>query len=213
MLDCSQSLSYRHKQRNVVSCADICISRLQPLLNLPIEGAVCFTQDSLLSERMSGMRSLPTSCNHKSAYSGVESHLDPLLAMLWQQYKMILPVERQHTAIISAYYTSHLKDLPNLTLIDKDSSSSHYIILHPQAKQLQQYLQTCNIHSLLPWQLPVPCQPAFADCLSQVLHLSNLLRITSSALALPLYPELSEQQLLCVVDGVKEFCNNWKGDT
>ena len=83
-----------------------------------------------------------------------------------------------------------------------------YAVRSPQRDRLQQALQAQGIQTGIHYPIPVHLQPAYADLAHQVGDFPIAERVASEILSLPMYPELSKEQVGLVSAAVCETSND-----
>ncbi|SEI21383.1 dTDP-4-amino-4,6-dideoxygalactose transaminase [Rhizobium tibeticum] len=82
-----------------------------------------------------------------------------------------------------------------------------YVVRHPDASCLRQFLFDLKIETQTGFQAPLPHQPAFAHFVEKGASLPVALQMSQQAVCLPLYPELTDAEVNHVINGVLEFGN------
>jgi len=80
-----------------------------------------------------------------------------------------------------------------------------YVVRTPERDQLQTYLKNAGVHTGIHY--PVPChrQPALSGLARTIGDLPVTERIVGEILSLPMFPELTEQEINRVIDGIDSF--------
>ena len=80
-----------------------------------------------------------------------------------------------------------------------------FVVRHPQRDALKEYLKERGIHSLIHYPMPIHLQPAYAELGYSAGSLPNTELASREVLSLPLYPELTEEQIRWVCQNVIDF--------
>lgn len=79
------------------------------------------------------------------------------------------------------------------------------VIRHPRRDMLREFLDRQGIQTLIHYPLPVHLQPGYADLGLGRGSLPQSERAADEVLSLPMYPDLTEDQLQRVADAVCSF--------
>ena len=107
-------------------------------------------------------------------------------------------------------YKMALAGLPGLILPEIKSwcESNWYVfvIQHPHRDELQKFISERGIESALHYPLPVHLQKAYAHLGYKVGDLPVSETVAKRCLTLPLFPEMTDEQIDQVTSAVREFC-------
>ena len=107
------------------------------------------------------------------------------------------------------YYDALLCEVPEVTVVKqtKDTASVYhlYVILVDNRDDLQKYLGDKGIATGLHYPLPLHLQKAYAHLGYKKGDFPVTERIADRLLSLPMFPELTREQIEYVVDCIKEF--------
>ena len=81
-----------------------------------------------------------------------------------------------------------------------------FVIQHPQRDALQKHLAARGVETALHYPLPVHLQKAYAHLGYKVGDLPVSETIARRCLTLPMFPEMTDEQIDQVTDAVREFC-------
>ena len=108
-----------------------------------------------------------------------------------------------------ALYTERLQDVPGITLpVEAEFAQSVYhlyVILADNRDGLQKYLSEKGIATGLHYPLPLHLQKAYAHMGHKKGDFPVAERAAERLLSLPMYPELTEDQIEYVCSSIKEF--------
>ena len=118
---------------------------------------------------------------------------------------------RQNLDLVAQYYDELLSKIPGITLTaetDYASSVYHlYVIQVDDRDGLQEFLNAKGIATGLHYPLPLHLQKAYAHLGYKKGDFPVTENIADRLLSLPMYPELSKQQIEYVVQSIEEFLN------
>jgi dTDP-4-amino-4,6-dideoxygalactose transaminase len=80
-----------------------------------------------------------------------------------------------------------------------------YVVRHPQRDALKKYLDDNQVGCALHYPLPLHLQKCYADLGYKAGDFPNAEKAGRECLSLPIYPELTDAQILRVVEVVKAF--------
>jgi dTDP-4-amino-4,6-dideoxygalactose transaminase len=139
---------------------------------------------------------------------GLNSRLDAIQAAILNvklKYLNEFILKRQQAA---SFYDAHLEKIPKIQIPARADFSAHtfhqYTVkINPEYRdKLQQFLMQKGISTAVYYPLPCYKQKAY---LQKNLYLPNAEILSASVLSLPVYPEISEEQLLYICISIKEF--------
>lgn len=107
------------------------------------------------------------------------------------------------------YYFDHLKNIGDLVLPATHPKAFHsynqFVIRTQQRDALRTHLQESGIGTDIYYPSPLPLQPAFAYLNYQEGNFPESDRAAKEVLALPIFPELKEEELAAIVAAIKKF--------
>lgn len=139
---------------------------------------------------------------------GSNSRLDPLQAAVLSVKLRHLDEQLRLRQAVARAYTDGLAGVPQLTLptefTDRVSSQHLFVVEHPRRDQLQAWLTSCGVQTLIHYPVPPHRQKAYAGSYGHV-QAKHADRLSSTILSLPMGPALSPQQVAHVIASVKGF--------
>jgi dTDP-4-amino-4,6-dideoxygalactose transaminase len=111
----------------------------------------------------------------------------------------------------AALYNKHLQGIPNVTPPKEMSYAKHvyhlYVIRVTKRDELQNHLEGKGISTGLHYPIPLHVQKAFAHLGYKEGDFPVTERLAKEILSLPMYPELTEEQIKYVCGAIREFCS------
>jgi dTDP-4-amino-4,6-dideoxygalactose transaminase len=111
----------------------------------------------------------------------------------------------------AAYYHELLSEIPSVTLLTEaefaESVYHLYVILVDDRDGLQKFLNSKDIATGLHYPLPLHLQKAYLDLGYKKGDFPIAENIAGRLLSLPMFPELTRNQIQYVADSIKEFMN------
>jgi dTDP-4-amino-4,6-dideoxygalactose transaminase len=176
------------------------------------DGGLITTRDPLVAERLRLLRVHGSRSEYHHHLIGMNSRLDALQAAILQvkfQYLAQWTAKRQANA---AYYQQlfHERGLDNrLTLPIVQSGNSHvynqYTIRTPERDELSAYLTRHGIGNRIYYPVPLHLQECYQALGYKKGDFPVSEQLSREVLSLPIYPELTTDQLHYVVDTIQAF--------
>jgi len=213
--DCAQALSAKYKGKEVGSIGDVGCFSFYPSKNLGAfgDGGMIVTNDSQIAEMSMILRQHGVKSTHESVMLGFNSRLDAIQAAIlrvkfkhldnWTNlrrqiaslYSQLLteveeiepPYVEKNNTISASYYTIRLRN----QLIDRDS--------------LRQYLALKNVATAVHYPISLHLHQVFKTFGYKQGDFLESELAQEQVLSLPLYPEMRNDQVIEVVDIIKEF--------
>lgn len=176
------------------------------------EGGAVVTQDKRIADKIRMIRDHGQNEKYFHEIEGYNGRLDAIQAGILRIKLKRLDDWNQARKQNAAYYSENLSGIHGLTIpADADFSTSVYhlyVILVNDRDGLQQFLKEKGIATGLHYPLPLHLQKAY----NHLGYKKGDFPVTESAakrlLSLPMYPELTHQQIEYIVESTKEFMNN-----
>ncbi len=201
--DAAQALGARHKDQPVGAWGAAAALSFYPTKNLGGAGEGGATLRLL---RCHGASEL-----YKHVVVGVNSHLHALQAAVLQVKLRKLTVWNDARRARAAYYSEQLASLDGIVVPTESPDNFHvfhqYVIRIRERDLAKQRLAAQGIASGIFYPLPLHRQPCFAPYCRPDVSCPEAERASREVLALPLYPELTQQQQDGVVTALKEHLN------
>lgn len=209
--DCAQSHGSTWRGRKTGTFGDIAAFSFYPSKNLGAagDGGACVTDDPALAERLRQLRNYGQATRYTHVARGLNSRLDELQAAILRIKLPHLEGLNQRRAAIAARYAglgAATGRVRPLTVPPEVSTVHHlYVIRHPRRDDLQQFLRTRGIETLIHYPIPVHLQPAYADLGYARGSFPAAERAAAELLSLPMHPWLAEREVDAVIEAVRAF--------
>ena len=162
------------------------------------------TADESLAKRVHSLREYGWKERYISHEAGMNSRLDEIQAAILRVKLAHLDSDTAKRVAIADKYRSGLEGLVDLP--QRRHGTSHvyhqFVIKTKQRDELLNYLRQGSVGAGVHYPEPVHCQAAYLG-LNGELSVSESLK--SEILSLPMYPELSDEQVQKVIQTVKDF--------
>lgn len=206
--DCAQSFGAEYKKKKTGILGDMGCFSFFPSKNLGCygDGGMVSTDNDELAEKVKLFRNHGSPVRYEHSIIGFNSRLDEIQATVLRIKLKYIDKYNQNRNLAAKRYTLKLSELGIQTPIEK-SESSHvfhqYTLLDLRRDSIFKALQRNNIACAIYYPKGLHAQEAFKDN-SVIKDLAITEYATSNCLSLPMFPELSEQQIDRVVDIIKE---------
>lgn len=208
--DAAQAIGSEYHGRRAGSMGDIGCFSFFPSKNLGAFGdaGMCTTRDAELAERMRILRVHGSKPKYYHALVGGNFRLDELQAavlLVKLQYLDAWSAARQANA---ERYTEALDQQPVTTpqaLPGYRHIYNQYVLRVEQRDKLREHLSAANIGTEIYYPIPLHMQECFAHLGYRPDDCPESARAAVETLALPVYPELSSEQLEYTVESISEF--------
>ena len=173
-----------------------------PTKNLPAlgdGGCVTSLEPSVL-QRAQVVRQYGWEERQISSEAGLNSRLDDLQAGVLDVRLRHLNADNQRRRRLAVLYSAGLVDTALSLPSDSPGHVYHqYAVLHGERDSLSKSLSDSGVGSGVLYPRPLQTQPAFASfrCIPEGLPVSS--RVSEGVLCLPIYPELSEDEVQRVI--------------
>ncbi len=174
------------------------------------DGGVVVTNDEGIVERIRLLRDHGQDrATGDILYYGFNSRLDNLQAAILNVKLKYLPAWIERRCQLANLYQQGLSDLPHLKPPPPPQPENryfdvftNYVVRSKERDRLVAYLKERSIEILISWPKPMHHQKALG---LGHFHLPETERISREVLSLPLFPELSNEQVEYVIESVRKF--------
>jgi dTDP-4-amino-4,6-dideoxygalactose transaminase len=208
--DAAQAHLARYRGRVVGGLGDVACFSFYPGKNLGAygDGGMVVTNDETLADKVRLLRNHGRSEKYVHQILGHGERLDALQAAILAVKLPHLPDWNIRRRAVAARYRELLTDSP-LTLLDDSEACEQvyhlFVVRTPQRDALQQHLKERGIAAGIHYPLPLHLQPACAYLGYGAGDFPQAEQAANEVLSLPIYPELTDDQIAQVVDAIKEF--------
>jgi dTDP-4-amino-4,6-dideoxygalactose transaminase len=206
--DCAQATGARHRGQRVGAIGHVGCFSFYPTKNLGAvgDGGLIVTNDDEVAARARALRQYGWNDARDSQLDGVNSRLDEVQAAVLRAKLPHLEADNRTRARIAAFYNNALSDtglnLPR-TLEQREHVYHLYVVRSADRDRLREALRESGIAAGIHYPVPVHLQPAFRDRGMTPSPLPHSEQAAAQILSLPLYPELTDDQLQTVVSAIR----------
>jgi dTDP-4-amino-4,6-dideoxygalactose transaminase len=209
--DACQAHGASYKNRKAGSMGDVGCFSFYPGKNLGAfgEGGAIITQNETIAQKIRMIRDHGQRKKYFHDLEGYNGRLDAIQAgVLRIKLKRLVDWNKSRREN-AAYYNELLSEISSVTLLTEAEyaySVYHlYVILVDERDGLQKYLGDKGIATGLHYPLPLHLQKAYAHLGYKKGDFSVTENIADRLLSLPMYPELTSEQIDYVVAAIKTF--------
>jgi dTDP-4-amino-4,6-dideoxygalactose transaminase len=207
--DCSQAHGAKLNGKNVGTFGDLATFSFYPTKNLGAfgDGGMVVCNSGEMADKMRALREYGWTERYISAFPGLNSRLDELQAAILRVKLRRLDADVARRREIARLYNEMLGST-KLVLPSEGNDIFHayhlYVIQTEDRDALQGYLRGHGVGTVVHYPVPVHLQPAYKG---RILTAVDGLGITESVckkiLSLPMYPQLTNEQVTNVCNRVK----------
>lgn len=206
--DCAQAHGATYRGKRVGSYGDIAAFSFYPTKNLGAlgDGGAIVTNNPELAERVKLLRQYGWKERYSSAIKGVNSRLDELQAALLRVKLKHLDGWNAARRERAALYTELLHTVTVPCEQAYGTPVYHLYVVQAQRRdELAAHLRARGIGTAIQYPHVIHLQPAYENLGYAAESLPVAERLAREILSLPLYPELTTEQVRTVAEAVNEF--------
>jgi dTDP-4-amino-4,6-dideoxygalactose transaminase len=211
--DAAQAIGARdNKGRQAGTIGNIGCFSFFPSKNLGAfgDGGMVITNDDQLAETVQTIRVHGAKPKYHHGLVGGNFRLDALqAAILRVKLKHLTRWSEMRRNNASRYRSLFAEMEPSKYLSAPDDSAGHiynqFVARFPDRDDLQRFLREKGVETEVYYPVPLHLQDCFSDLDYQSGDFPNAETAASDSLALPVYPELTEEQQHYVVEQIREF--------
>jgi dTDP-4-amino-4,6-dideoxygalactose transaminase len=171
------------------------------------DGGAVVTNDSHLARRMTALRNYGQEEKYFHSTIGTNSRLDEMQAALLRVKLHHLEANNDRRRRIASAYTSLNRDV--LHIPEESADRKHiyyvYVVRTNQREALRIYLKANGVETLIHYPVPIHQQQAYSTMNKVVTEIPFTEKIAGEVLSLPMFPQLSSDQVNMVIDRVNYF--------
>ena len=210
--DCAQAHGAKVGDRKVGSFGDAAAFSFYPTKNLGAigDGGAIVTNSAEVFEKVLALRQYGWVKRYVSEFTGVNSRLDELQAAFLRIKLRELDKDNTRRNEIASMYKSVFENLDIMlpqTITDTYHAYHLYVIEHDKRDELAKYLQTQGVGTALHYPVPIHLQPAYKGKFRGSDQLLQTELLYKSILSIPMFPELTDEQVNFVIDAISRFFN------
>ncbi len=169
------------------------------------------TQDEWLAARIRMLQNYGSSQKYHYKRQGWNKRLDEIQAAILQVKLTHLDSWNQQRQHLASAYLTQLAGIPGLVLPQILPQVLHawhlFVVRTTQRTDLQSYLKTYGIDTLIHYPIPVHLQPAYRELGFRRGDFPVAEEIADTCLSLPLYPGLTDEEIEYIAEKIRQFFN------
>ncbi len=211
--DCAQSHGAKWKGNFAGTFGDLSAFSFYPTKNLGAigDGGMIVTKNVHLAEKVRSLRQYGWQSRNRSTIPGCNSRLDEIQAAVLSVKLRFLENDNHRRQKIAKRYNEKLKDY-NIILPSVSIAATHvyhqYVIRYDDRDNIQQRLKQSGIQTIVHYPVPIHKQPAYINNAIVPLSLDITDEIVYEILSLPMFPQMTDQEVDIIADHIASFCKN-----
>lgn len=210
--DCAQSFGASVNQKQTGSFGDAGCFSFFPSKNLGCygDGGLFTTNSDQLAEEFSLLKAHGSKIRNQHDIVGWNSRLDEIQATILRIKLKHIDEFNQQRIAVAKNYTLSLNELPLQTPSANYNNNSlehvfhQYTLLSDQRDLIDKQLSENNIGHAIYYPMPLSDQPAYTELCIKT-DLTNTKKICDQCISLPMFPEMTDQQIETVIDTIKQI--------
>jgi dTDP-4-amino-4,6-dideoxygalactose transaminase len=208
--DASQAEGAEYRGRKAGALGDIGCFSFYPTKNLGAygDGGVVTTDDKKIAEKLSLLRNYGQKTRYVHLIKGLNSRLDEIQAAILKVKLKHLDEWNEKRRDIAKLYSELLQGTSVFCPVEKDYARHVYhlyVIRCQRRDQLQRFLDSRGVVTLIHYPIPIHLQKAYDDLRVLRGSLPVTEKIADEILSLPIFPELEKGQIEEVAGSIKTF--------
>jgi dTDP-4-amino-4,6-dideoxygalactose transaminase len=208
--DACQAHGAKYKNRRIGSIGDITAFSFYPVKNLGAygEAGAITTNNSHLAEKIRMLRNHGQKVKYKHVFKGYNSRLDTIQAAVLRVKLKYLDEGNTKRRKLAELYNKLFKNMdiktPNISE-DFYSVFHLYVIEVKKRRELMNVLKKYGISTQIHYPIPIHLQIACKDLGYKKGSFKITEQCSKNTLSLPMYPELTENEVRYIASSVKKF--------
>lgn len=209
--DACQAHGAEYKGRKVGSLGDCGCFSFYPAKNLGAygDGGILVTNDEQIAKRIRMLRNYGEQKKYHHAYIGYNSRLDEIQAAILRVKLKHLDEWVESRRRNARTYDELLSDVPNVTIPSEKSYAKHayhlYVIRTKRRDELRNWLSYRGISAGIHYPISIHLQEAYRHLGLRRGSFPVTERCSREILSLPMFPELTEDEIRYVFLYIKDF--------
>ena len=209
--DCAQAHFAQWKGENVGAIGHAGTFSFFPGKNLGAYGDAggIITNDSRLAKKMRMIANHGAITKHDHKTEGINSRLDGMQAAILNVKLQYIQNWTSQRIELANYYIEALKDVNDISVPMIDARCKHvfhlFVIQVKNRKLLQKELILKGIANAIHYPVPLPFMEAYKYLGNSRKDFPNVNKISNKILSLPIYPELTKNNIDYIVNTIRKF--------
>lgn len=209
--DNAQAIGATYKGKRTGSFGDVACISFYPTKNLGAAGdaGMIVTDSAEIDARLRNLRNHGQSSRYNSTEPGWNSRLDEIQAAVLRVKLRYLPKWQKARQSHAEEYSRRLANVPGITTPRVPKDCEHvfhqYTIRSDNRDALQQHLAAEKIGNAVYYPVPLHLQPIYSGLGYKAGHFPSTERAAREVLSLPMFPELTTEQISRVTRSIADF--------
>ena len=208
--DGAQAHGALYRGQRVGGWGDLGCFSFYPTKNLGAlgDGGMVVTRDAALAERIRLLREYGWRERYTSSIAGWNSRLDELQAAILRVRLQHLDEDNAHRRRWAALYGETLRQSRTVVPLEMPYGQHVYhlyVVRNPKRDELRRFLAARGIQTAIHYPVPIHLQPAYRRLGQPPGSLPVTERLAGEILSLPMFPELTQEQVEFVAQSILEF--------
>jgi dTDP-4-amino-4,6-dideoxygalactose transaminase len=208
--DAAQAHGSSYKGKKLGTIGDAAAFSFYPSKNLGAygDGGAVVTNDDDLAGRVRLLRNYGQERRYYHATKGINSRLDELQAAILRTKLRELDGWNERRREIAHRYSSEIRNPEVILPVEQQYGRSNYhlyVIRCARRNALQEHLSSNGVETLIHYPVPVHLQEAYSDLNCRPGDYPVAEAWASQVLSLPLFPEMTAEEISLVVGAVNSF--------
>jgi dTDP-4-amino-4,6-dideoxygalactose transaminase len=214
--DCAQAHGAGYKEKMAGSIGDISCFSFYPTKNLGAigDGGAVATNNGELADRCRQIREYGWVNRYLSDTSGWNSRLDEIQAAILRVKLKTLDADNKSRMRIADMYARALQGSEFILPVTRENCRHVFhlfVIRTAKRDELIAYLNSHDIFPLVHYPVPIHKQKAYLGKIKGADHLAETEKASAEILSLPMYPELSDNEVNYVIEKLLNFQSGRRG--
>ncbi len=172
------------------------------------DAGACVTSDPKLAEKLRLLRNYGQVVKNRHDLLGFNCRLDTVQACVLLTKMQYIEEWTAQRRQVAAWYAEELAE-SELRLPIQKSGARHvyhlYVVRHPERERLMKFLAERQIFCGIHYPNPLPTAQPFAEARTVPLNVPICSQLSREILSLPMYPEMTHEQVATVAAAINEF--------
>jgi dTDP-4-amino-4,6-dideoxygalactose transaminase len=207
--DAAQAVGAKYRDKRSGSFGICAGFSLHPLKNLHVhgDGGIITTNDDKIYEKLLKFRNHGLKNRDACEFWGINSRLDAIQAAIANIKLKYIDTWNERYRNIADIYTKNLSCYVTTPMLNDHEKPvfQRYMIRCPNRDRLQQHLNNKGVETKVNYPIPIHLQEAAKELGYKKGDFPKAEELANTILSLPIYPELSDEEVYYVVENIIEF--------
>lgn len=206
--DTAQAIGATFKEQKLGTFGDMGTYSFYPGKNLGAygDGGAVSTNDETLYHKLLKLRNYGQTKKYVHDSVGINSRMDEIQAAVLRVKLKHIDLWNKRRQEKAHLYNQFLQGIKTQKIIHDGQSNYHlFVIEHEKRDELQQFLAEKGIQTLIHYPIPIHLQKCYDYLGHQKGSFEHTEKVSDTVLSLPMYPELTDEEIQLVVKAIHEF--------